>query len=105
MLAGEAAHVFPPIGAQGLNLGFRDVAALGDILAGPLPDPGAPAPLAAYDTARRADVLARTAAVDALNRTLLTDFLPIQALRGLGIFLVDRIPPLRRLAMRQGLGI
>jgi 2-octaprenyl-6-methoxyphenol hydroxylase len=105
MLAGEAAHVFPPIGAQGLNLGFRDVAALGDVLAGPLPDPGAPASLAAYDTARRADVLARTAAVDALNRTLLTDFLPIQALRGLGIFLVDRVPPLRRLAMRQGLGI
>jgi 2-octaprenyl-6-methoxyphenol hydroxylase len=105
MLAGEAAHVFPPIGAQGLNLGYRDVAALGEVLAGPLPDPGAPSVLAAYDTARRADVLSRTAAVDALNRTLLTDFLPVQALRGLGLFLVDRVPPLRRLAIRQGLGI
>jgi 2-octaprenyl-6-methoxyphenol hydroxylase len=105
MLAGEAAHVFPPIGAQGLNLGYRDVAALGDVLAGPLPDPGASAVLAAYDTARRADVLSRTAAVDALNRTLLTDFLPVQALRSLGLFLVDRVPPLRRLAIRQGLGI
>ena len=104
-LAGEAAHVFPPIGAQGLNLGYRDVAALGDVLAGLLPDPGAPSVLAAYDTARRADVLSRTAAVDALNRTLLTDFLPVQALRGLGLFLVDRVPPLRRLAIRQGLGI
>jgi 2-octaprenyl-6-methoxyphenol hydroxylase len=105
MLAGEAAHVFPPIGAQGLNLGYRDVAALGDVLAGLLPDPGASSVLAAYDTARRADVLSRTAAVDALNRTLLTDFLPVQALRGLGLFLVDRVPPLRRLAIRQGLGI
>ena len=105
MLAGEAAHVFPPIGAQGLNLGLRDVAALADVLAGPLPDPGAPDRLSAYNAARRPDILSRTAAVDALNRTLLSDFMPAQALRGLGLFLVDRVPPLRRLAMRQGLGI
>jgi 2-octaprenyl-6-methoxyphenol hydroxylase len=105
MLAGEAAHVFPPIGAQGLNLGLRDVKALGEVLTGPLPDPGAPSCLAAYAAARRTDVLSRTAAVDALNRTLLTDFLPVQALRGLGLFLVGRVPPLRRLAIRQGLGI
>ena len=104
MLAGEAAHLFPPIGAQGLNLGYRDVAALADVLAGPRDDPGEPAALAAYDRARRGDVFARTAAVDALNRTLLSDFLPVQALRGAGLFLLDRLPPLRRLAMRQGLG-
>ncbi|MCR4282415.1 MAG: FAD-dependent monooxygenase, partial [Bauldia sp.] len=103
MLAGEAAHLFPPIGAQGLNLGYRDVAALADVLAGPPADPGDEAHLAAYDRARRVDVLSRTAAVDALNRTLLTDFLPVQALRGLGLFLIDRIPPLRQMAMRQGL--
>jgi 2-octaprenyl-6-methoxyphenol hydroxylase len=47
--------------------------------------------------------MSRTAAVDALNRTLLSDFLPASALRGLGLFLVDRVPPLRRFAMRQGL--
>jgi 2-octaprenyl-6-methoxyphenol hydroxylase len=105
MLAGEAAHLFPPIGAQGLNLGFRDVAALGEVLAGRLADPGSDACLAAYNAARRADVLSRTAAVDALNRTLLNGFLPVQALRGLGLFLVDRVPALRRLAMRQGLGV
>ena len=102
MLVGEAAHLFPPIGAQGLNLGYRDVAALADILAGPIADPGDAASLAAYDRARRVDVLSRTAAVDALNRTLLSDFLPVQALRGLGLFLVDRIPALRHMAMRQG---
>ena len=102
VLVGEAAHQFPPIGAQGLNLGYRDVAALGDMLPRPGSDPGAPARLAAYERARRSDVLSRTAAVDALNRTLLTGFLPVQALRGLGLFLLDRIPSLRRAVMRQG---
>jgi 2-octaprenyl-6-methoxyphenol hydroxylase len=105
MLVGEAAHLFPPIGAQGLNLGYRDVAALGDVLAGPAADPGDAAYLAAYDRARRLDVMTRTAAVDALNRTLLSDFLPVSALRGLGLFLIDRVPPLRRLAMRQGVAL
>jgi 2-octaprenyl-6-methoxyphenol hydroxylase len=103
MLVGEAAHVFPPIGAQGLNLGYRDVAALGEVLAAPADDPGSADALAAYERSRRVDVMSRTAAVDALNRTLLSDFLPASALRGLGLFLVDRVPPLRRFAMRQGL--
>ena len=100
---GEAAHVFPPIGAQGLNLGYRDVAALGEILATRHADPGTPGHLARYGRARRGDVLGRTAAVDALNRTLLTGFLPVQGVRGLGLFLLDRVPTLRRAAMRQGL--
>jgi 2-octaprenyl-6-methoxyphenol hydroxylase len=102
VLVGEAAHVFPPIGAQGLNLGYRDVAALGEVLTSATDDPGAPASLDAYERARRVDVMSRTAAVDALNRTLLSDFLPASVLRGVGLFLIDRIPPLRRLAMRQG---
>ena len=101
-LAGEAAHLFPPIGAQGLNLGYRDVTALAYVLGGRPADPGAAEVLAAYDRARRGDVLGRTAAVDALNRTLLSGFLPVQALRGAGLFLLDRMPPLRRFAMRQG---
>lgn len=105
VLVGEAAHLFPPIGAQGLNLGYRDVAALGEILAGPVSDPGAATRLARYDRARRGDVFARTAAVDALNRTLLTGFLPIQAMRGLGLFLLDRVPALRRAVMRQGVAV
>jgi 2-octaprenyl-6-methoxyphenol hydroxylase len=101
-LVGEAAHVFPPIGAQGLNLGYRDVAALAEAL-GHADDPGAPEVLARYDGLRRPDVRLRTAAVDALNNTLLSDFLPAQAIRGAGLFLLDRVPPLRRFAMRQGL--
>lgn len=101
-LIGEAAHVFPPIGAQGLNLGLRDVAALREAVqdAG---DPGDAAAMARYDAARRTDVRLRTGAVDALNRTLLTDLMPADLLRGAGLLALSRIGPLRRLAMRQGL--
>jgi len=68
-LVGEAAHLIPPIGAQGLNLGLRD---------------------------------AVTIAVDLLNRSLLSDLLAVQGLRGLGLYALDRIGPLRRAAMREG---
>lgn len=101
-LIGEAAHVFPPIGAQGLNLGLRDVAALRDAVAG-AGDPGEADALSAYDRSRQADVRLRTGAVDALNRTLLTDLLPADLMRGAGLLALSRIAPLRRLVMRQGL--
>lgn len=101
-LIGEAAHVFPPIGAQGLNLGLRDVAALRDALQGAA-DLGSDAAIAEYDAARRTDVRLRTGAVDALNRTLLTDLLPADLLRGAGLLALSRIGPLRRFVMRQGL--
>lgn len=103
VLVGEAAHLFPPIGAQGLNLGFRDVAALKRVLARHRGDPGAPAALEAYHSARQADVRSRTLAVDLLNRSLLTDFLPVQAARGIGLALASSVPLLRRALMQQGL--
>jgi 2-octaprenyl-6-methoxyphenol hydroxylase len=102
-LIGEAGHVVPPIGAQGLNLGLRDVATLAEATAAS-PDPGGDTVLDQYDRARQFDVMSRATAIDALNRSVLTDFLPAQAARGLGLFLLDRVPPLRRAAMRQGLG-
>ncbi|MGX5733566.1 UbiH/UbiF family hydroxylase [Bosea thiooxidans] len=101
-LVGEAAHVFPPIGAQGLNLGLRDVAALHDALAGAF-DAGGESVIADYDQARRTDVRLRTGAVDVLNRTLLTDLLPADLLRGAGLLALSSIGPLRRFVMRQGL--
>jgi 2-octaprenyl-6-methoxyphenol hydroxylase len=104
-LVGEAAHVVPPIGAQGLNLGLRDGAAIAEIVADARrqgADLGAPSVLARYEASRRADVLSRTVAVDLLNRSLLADFLPAQGMRGLSLFLVDRIGPLRRALMREG---
>ena len=104
-LVGEAAHVIPPIGAQGLNLGLRDVATISELVVEAHRegrDVGGDDLLARYDRMRRADVTSRTVAVDVLNRSLLSDFLPVQASRGLGLYLIDRIAPLRRALMREG---
>jgi 2-octaprenyl-6-methoxyphenol hydroxylase len=104
-LVGEAAHVVPPIGAQGLNLGLRDGAAIAEIVADARRedlDIGAPEVLARYAAARGADVLSRTVAVDLLNRSLMADFIPVQGLRGFSLYLLDRIGPLRRAMMREG---
>jgi 2-octaprenyl-6-methoxyphenol hydroxylase len=104
-LVGEAAHVVPPIGAQGLNLGLRDGATIAELVAEARRqniDIGAAGVLARYDTQRRADVTSRSIAVDLLNRSLLTDFLPAQGARGLSLYFVDRIGPLRRALMREG---
>jgi 2-octaprenyl-6-methoxyphenol hydroxylase len=104
-LVGEAAHVVPPIGAQGLNLGLRDAATLAEIVADARrrgADIASPAVLARYDLRRRADVTSRTIAIDLLNRSLLTDFVPVHGARGLSLFLADRIAPLRRALMREG---
>jgi 2-octaprenyl-6-methoxyphenol hydroxylase len=104
-LVGEAAHVIPPIGAQGLNLGLRDATAIGELAVAARRigrDIGGINTLVHYDKMRRADVASRTLAVDLLNRTLLTDFLPVQGARGLGLYMLDRIGPLRRALMREG---
>jgi 2-octaprenyl-6-methoxyphenol hydroxylase len=105
-LVGEAAHVLPPIGAQGLNMGLRDAADIADIVGQAMSvgeDPGAPQVLARYQSARRADVASRMWAIDIANRSLLSDFLPLQSLRAAGLHLIGAIGPLRRLAMREGL--
>ena len=105
VLVGEAAHVVPPIGAQGLNLGLRDAATLAELVADARRqnlDVGSPRLLARYDAQRRADATSRRIAIDLLNRSLLTDFLPAQGARGLSLYLVDRIGPLRRALMREG---
>ncbi|TKT79325.1 UbiH/UbiF family hydroxylase [Aquamicrobium sp. LC103] len=102
-LVGEAAHVFPPIGAQGLNLGIRDVQELVGIAADNRDDPGAPEALADYDRRRRPDILARAGAVDMLNRSLLSNLLPAQFARSAGLALLGRVAPLRAFFMREGL--
>jgi 2-octaprenyl-6-methoxyphenol hydroxylase len=104
-LVGEAAHLLPPIGAQGLNLGLRDAAAIGELVVEARRNGGdvGSADLAErYDRSRRSDVTGRALAVDLLNRSLLSDFLPVQGARGLGLFLMERIGPLRRAVMREG---
>jgi 2-octaprenyl-6-methoxyphenol hydroxylase len=105
-LVGEAAHVIPPIGAQGLNLSLRDAAALAECVADTIErggDIGGGETLAAYHGGRFADVVSRTVSVELLNRSLLADFLPIAALRGFGLHLLANVAPLRRIAMRGGL--
>jgi 2-octaprenyl-6-methoxyphenol hydroxylase len=104
-LVGEAAHLIPPIGAQGLNLGLRDAATIAELVVDARrrgADPGEADLLSRYDRQRRSDVTSRTVAVDLLNRSLLSGFLPIHGARGLGLFLLGRVGPLRRAMMREG---
>ena len=106
VLVGEAAHAFPPIGAQGLNLGLRDVADLARALAGTdhsEPD-WARELSAAYAQRRDADLVRTGAMVDSLFRSLLSDLLPAQATRAGGLWALRVLPLLRRRAIAVGMG-
>lgn len=99
---GEAAHAFPPIGAQGLNLSLRDVQALEE-LCGDKPGARLGADIGnRFDRRRKVDILSRTASVDLLNRSLLSSFLPMQMVRAAGLHLLSSFAPLRHLVMREG---
>jgi 2-octaprenyl-6-methoxyphenol hydroxylase len=99
---GEAGHAFPPIGAQGLNLSLRDIAALEEILidASAAPIPGDSGDR--FDRKRRLDIASRTASVDLLNRSLLSGLLPVQMLRAAGLQVLASVAPLRNLVMQEG---
>jgi 2-octaprenyl-6-methoxyphenol hydroxylase len=101
-LIGEAAHAFPPIGAQGLNLSLRDSMTLADLLSGMNGKPVASNAGDRYDRRRRVDVVSRAASVDLLNRSLLTDFLPVQMMRATGLHVLNAVPPLRNVLMQEG---
>lgn len=103
VLIAEAAHVVPPIGAQGLNMSLADIESLATITEGK-PDPGEHALLEAHQRKQRPEMLARIAAIDALNRAAKTEIQPLRDLRAAGIAAISRIPPLRRMAMRAGMG-
>lgn len=104
-LVGEAAHVMPPIGAQGLNLGFRDAAILAEIAGdakGAGEDVGGDALLSRYDRLRRLDMTTRVLAVDMLNRSLLSSIPGVHFARGLGLFALSINAGLRARVMREG---
>ncbi|WP_426955540.1 FAD-dependent monooxygenase [Muricoccus radiodurans] len=106
-LVGDAAHGIHPIAGQGLNVGFRDVAALAELLIGAHnanADPGAPALLAAYQAARRPDSLLMLGATHALERLFGNDLAPIRIARRLGIAAVDRVPGLKNFFARRAMG-
>jgi 2-octaprenyl-6-methoxyphenol hydroxylase len=106
-LVGDAAHGVHPIAGQGLNLGFRDAAALATLVmeaVGAGADPGAPALLRRYQALRRPDNLLMLAATDALDRLFSSDSRVLRLARDLGIGAVHRLPPLKRLFIRQAMG-
>ncbi|KKC39426.1 hypothetical protein WH87_04225 [Devosia epidermidihirudinis] len=106
VLVGESAHAFPPIGAQGLNLGLRDVADLAAALTGVDRSEANWAATVSQDySARRAADLARTGGmVDTLFRSLLAEMLPAQAMRAGGLWALKLLPGMRKHAFSLGMG-
>ena len=99
----EAAHVLPPIGAQGLNTSVNDIAALTAAI-GTTGDPGRADVLTRYEAARKTDIARRGTAIDLFNRVTRSGLPPLQTLRLSGLKLAHDITPLRRGLMRAGLG-
>jgi len=107
-LIGEAAHTIHPIAGQGLNLGIRDVAALAELVIDTRRlglDIGDETVLLRYQQWRRFDALALAAVTDSLNRLFSNSLRPVQLARDFGLAAVNRFPPLKRLLMRDAMGI
>ena len=107
-LAGDAAHGIHPIAGQGLNLGFRDAAALAETLveADRLGrDIGALDVLEGYQRWRRFDTVQMGVTTDVLNRMFSNDFGPLRTIRDIGLGLVDRMPPVKDFFIRQASGL
>jgi 2-octaprenyl-6-methoxyphenol hydroxylase len=107
-LVGDAAHAVHPIHAQGFNLGVRDVAALAEVLVDAArqgQDLGSGEVLVRYDRWRRADAGLVVGLTDGLNRLFSNDLAPARLIRGIGLNALGALAPLRRLAMRRGMGL
>ncbi|SEW00156.1 2-octaprenyl-6-methoxyphenol hydroxylase [Cognatiyoonia koreensis] len=103
-LVAEAAHVMPPIGAQGLNMSLKDLACLLDLAEAHRADPGVPALLDRYQQLRHADIKLRVTGIDLLNRASIAGQPVMQDLRGFGIKALHGIKPIRTTLMQMGLG-
>jgi 2-octaprenyl-6-methoxyphenol hydroxylase len=106
-LVADAAHGLHPVAGQGINVGFRDVAVLAEKLVAAKragEDVGGRALLAAYERARRFDVLTMAVATDGIVRLFSNDLAPIRIVRDLGLGLVERMPALKRVFMRHAMG-
>jgi 2-octaprenyl-6-methoxyphenol hydroxylase len=107
-LVGDALHAMHPIAGQGLNMGFRDVAALIDVIADEAAagrDPGSTTALARYERWRRFDNTLMLAMTDALNRLFSNDFAPLRLARDIGLAAVNQTPLVKRFFMRQAMGM
>lgn len=107
-LVGDAAHGVHPIAGQGVNLAFRDVAALSEIVVDSLRlglDPGSLEALGRYERWRRFDSFASAAAFDSLNKLFSNDAVLIRAARDFGLGLVDRLPGLKQRLVAEAAGL
>jgi 2-octaprenyl-6-methoxyphenol hydroxylase len=107
-LVGEAAHVIHPIAGQGLNIGIRDVAALAELVVDRRRlglDIGDDDLLARYQRWRRADALLLAVVTDGLDRLFSNTVASVRLARDLGLAAVNRIPALKRLFMRDAMGL
>ncbi len=108
VLIGDADHGMHPIAGQGLNMGYRDVAALVDVLAKARRvglDIGSAAVLERYQRWRRFDNTLMLAVTDGLNRLFSNDIAPIRAVRDMGLAGVNRLPSLKKVLMRSAMGL
>jgi 2-octaprenyl-6-methoxyphenol hydroxylase len=107
-LVGDAAHVIHPIAGQGLNMGLKDVAALAEVVVDAARlgmDLGQTDVLERYQRWRRFDTMAMGVATNSLNVLFSNDIVPLRAVRDIGLGLVDRLPPLKEMFIRQAAGL
>jgi 2-octaprenyl-6-methoxyphenol hydroxylase len=105
VILGNAAHAIHPVGAQGFNLGLRDVAVLAEVLSGAAhADPGAADGLSAYSEWRRPDQAETIAWTDGMARLFANPSPAAALLRSAGLILHAVVPPMRRRLASQAMG-
>jgi 2-octaprenyl-6-methoxyphenol hydroxylase len=107
-LVGDAAHVIHPIAGQGLNMGLKDVAALAEVIVDAArlgADIGAADVLERYQRWRRFDTMAMGFATNSLNVLFSNKSTLLRSVRDIGLGIVDRLPPLKDVFIRQAAGL
>ena len=107
-LISEAAHAIHPIAGQGLNMGFRDIASLAELIVDQARlglDVGAPELLARYQRLRLFDNVSLVGITDGLNRLFSNRSMALRGLRGAGLSVVAQIDPLKKVFMRHAMGV